>query len=83
VILYLDTTGEAEQLDAKDEGPGDTCFGGPGTANIVMQVHYYARGGTDIKTTLVERGGKETGLLWIPNARSVSGDYARRGSTIE
>ena len=32
VILYLDTTGEAEQLDAKEEGPGYTCYGGPGTS---------------------------------------------------
>lgn len=32
VILYLDTTGEAEQLDAKEDGPGYTCYGGPGTS---------------------------------------------------
>ncbi|MFN7918800.1 MAG: hypothetical protein U0Q16_01815 [Bryobacteraceae bacterium] len=32
VILYLDTTGEAEKLDAADPGPGYTCFGGPGTS---------------------------------------------------
>jgi hypothetical protein len=31
VILYLDTSGKAEELDARDEGPGYTCFGGPGT----------------------------------------------------
>ena len=31
VILYLDTSGKAEELDAKEEGPGYTCFGGPGT----------------------------------------------------
>lgn len=31
VILYLDSTGDAEKLDAADDGPGYTCFGGPGT----------------------------------------------------
>ncbi len=31
VILFTDTTGEAEKLDAKDPEPGYTCFGGPGT----------------------------------------------------
>jgi hypothetical protein len=31
VILYLDTSGVAEQLDAADPEPGYTCFGGPGT----------------------------------------------------
>ena len=31
VILFLDTSGKAEQLDAAEEGPGYTCFGGPGT----------------------------------------------------
>jgi len=31
VILYLDTTGEAEKLDAEEEGPGYSCYGGPGT----------------------------------------------------
>jgi hypothetical protein len=30
VVLYLDTTGESHQLDAAEEGPGYTCFGGPG-----------------------------------------------------
>lgn len=30
VILYVDNSGEAEKLDAKDEGPGYTCYGGPG-----------------------------------------------------
>jgi hypothetical protein len=29
VLLFLDTTGEAERLDAQEEGPGYTCFGGP------------------------------------------------------
>jgi len=31
VILYLDSTGKAEELDAADEGPGYNCLGGPGT----------------------------------------------------
>jgi mono/diheme cytochrome c family protein len=30
VILYLDSTGDAEKLDAKDEAPGYDCYGGPG-----------------------------------------------------
>lgn len=30
VILFLDTTGKAEELDALDEEPGYECFGGPG-----------------------------------------------------
>ena len=30
VILFLDSTGKSEQLDAKDDEPGYECFGGPG-----------------------------------------------------
>jgi copper type II ascorbate-dependent monooxygenase-like protein len=30
VILFVDSTGVSEQLDAQDPGPGYTCFGGPG-----------------------------------------------------
>lgn len=30
VILFLDSTGKSEELDAKEDGPGYTCFGGPG-----------------------------------------------------
>lgn len=30
VILFIDTTGAARQLDDRDPGPGYTCFGGPG-----------------------------------------------------
>jgi hypothetical protein len=30
VILYLDTTGQSEKLDAAEPGPGYTCYGGPG-----------------------------------------------------
>lgn len=30
VIVYLDPTGKSVELDAKDPGPGYTCFGGPG-----------------------------------------------------
>jgi hypothetical protein len=29
VLLYIDTTGEADRLDGKDGQPGYTCFGGP------------------------------------------------------
>ncbi len=35
VLLYTDTTGEAEKLDAADDGPGYTCYGGPGTSQSV------------------------------------------------
>lgn len=82
VILFLDTSGQAEKLDEAEDGPGYTCYGGPKTpmdftnllsgsitlggwapgtrptplptgiamelppqARIVMQVHYYTRGG--------------------------------------
>lgn len=31
VILYLDSTGKAEELDAAEDGPGYNCLGGPGT----------------------------------------------------
>lgn len=34
VILYLDTTGDAERLDREEEGPGYTCYGGPGTSIV-------------------------------------------------
>ncbi|HUS05592.1 MAG TPA: hypothetical protein VMZ52_04830 [Bryobacteraceae bacterium] len=30
VLLFVDSTGQAEQLDAAEEGPGYTCYGGPG-----------------------------------------------------
>jgi hypothetical protein len=30
VILYVDASGQAEKLDAAEEGPGYTCLGGPG-----------------------------------------------------
>ncbi|HBY63940.1 MAG TPA: ascorbate-dependent monooxygenase [Solibacterales bacterium] len=53
-ILYLDTTGEAERLDAAEEGPGYTCYGGPGTP-IFSDARALAAGGT--------LGG------WAPGAR--------------
>lgn len=34
VILFLDTSGVAEKLDAADPEPGYTCFGGPGTPAV-------------------------------------------------
>jgi hypothetical protein len=56
VILYLDTTGEAEKLDANEEGPGYTCFGGPGTpVNLTNIVQLLANG--------ISLGG------WAPGAR--------------
>ena len=30
VILFVDTSGQAQRLDDADPGPGYTCFGGPG-----------------------------------------------------
>ena len=110
VILYLDTSGEAEKLDEKDPGPGYTCFGGPGTpqtanlvntllngglalggwapgtrpqflpdgigmvlpakARVVMQVHYYPRGGTASDQTKVglyfTKGKVNKRLLYLP-----------------
>lgn len=40
VIMYLDTEGRSLKLDANEEGPGYTCFGGPGfpitTLNFMM-----------------------------------------------
>ena len=90
VLLYLDTSGTAEKLDAAEEGAGYTCYGGPKTpvdfgdilsgsitlggwapgtrpaplpdgiamelppkARIVMQVHYYTRGGAQPDQTRV------------------------------
>ena len=32
VILYLDTSGKARQMDGKDGNPGYDCFGGPTSA---------------------------------------------------
>ncbi|MDX2150236.1 MAG: hypothetical protein SFV54_05855 [Bryobacteraceae bacterium] len=44
-ILYLDTTGASEKLDAAEEGPGYTCYGGPGTP-IFSDVRAVLAGGT-------------------------------------
>jgi Predicted membrane protein len=30
VLLFLDSTGQSEKLDAAEDGPGYTCYGGPG-----------------------------------------------------
>ncbi|MDX1980551.1 MAG: hypothetical protein SFV51_09805 [Bryobacteraceae bacterium] len=30
VIMFIDEKGQSPELDAKEEGPGYTCFGGPG-----------------------------------------------------
>ncbi len=34
VVLYIDTTDEAQALDAAEDGPGYTCFGGPGLRGL-------------------------------------------------
>ena len=34
VILFVDSTGVSEQLDAQEPGPGYTCFGGPGFSMV-------------------------------------------------
>lgn len=34
VVLYLDSSGESHQLDAAEDGPGYTCFGGPGISGF-------------------------------------------------
>jgi hypothetical protein len=50
VIAYLDSSGEAEKLDAKDEAPGYDCYGGPGfdinVSNIIsLLLNGYTLGG--------------------------------------
>jgi hypothetical protein len=56
VIVYLDSTGEAEKLDAKDEAPGYDCYGGPG----------FDIGGSNL-TSLLLNGYTLGG--WAPGAR--------------
>lgn len=34
VLLFADTTGASESLDANDPGPGYACFGGPGFSSV-------------------------------------------------
>lgn len=58
VILYLDTSGAAEKLDAKDEGPGYSCYGGPGLPTS----------GGDGLSALLEIGSNLGG--WAPGARA-------------
>ena len=57
VILYLDSSGKAEQLDAADEGPGYSCLGGPGTFDFSLNSL------TDTDALNVTLGG------WAPGAR--------------
>lgn len=57
VILYLDATGQAEKLDANEEGPGYTCFGGPG-----VEVEGSSVATLDFFSSL---GG------WVPGARTL------------
>ena len=56
VIVYLDSTGEAEKLDAKDEEPGYDCYGGPG----------FDIGGSNLASLLLN--GYTLGG-WAPGAR--------------
>jgi len=57
VILYLDSTGQAEKLDAKEDGPGYTCFGGPG-----VELEGSSASTLDFFSSL---GG------WVPGARTL------------
>jgi mono/diheme cytochrome c family protein len=56
VILFLDSSGEAERLDAEDEAPGYDCYGGPG----------FDIGGANL-TNLLLNGFTLGG--WAPGAR--------------
>jgi len=56
VIVYLDSSGEAEKLDAKDEEPGYDCYGGPG----------FDLGGSNLLSLLLN--GYTLGG-WAPGAR--------------
>lgn len=56
VIIYLDSTGEAEKLDAQDEEPGYDCYGGPG----------FDLGGSNLASLLLN--GYTLGG-WAPGAR--------------
>jgi hypothetical protein len=57
VIVYLDSSGEAEKLDARDEEPGYDCYGGPG----------FDIGGSNIQSLLLN--GYTLGG-WAPGARA-------------
>ena len=57
VILFLDTTGQAEKLDEKDPDPGYECFGGPG-------IDIGAGGLTAILDLSAGLGG------WVPGVRT-------------
>lgn len=56
VIVYLDSSGEAEKLDGKDGTPGYECYGGPGVPLFEASAN-----GIDLVGTL---GG------WAPGARA-------------
>jgi hypothetical protein len=53
VILYLDTSGQAEKLDEAEDGAGYTCYGGPKTPTDF----------TDLLTGAITLGG------WAPGTR--------------
>jgi hypothetical protein len=57
VILFLDTTGQAEKLDENDPDPGYECFGGPG-------IDIGAGGLTSILDLSAGLGG------WVPGMRT-------------
>ncbi|MFN8939701.1 MAG: ascorbate-dependent monooxygenase [Acidobacteriota bacterium] len=57
VIVYIDSSGEAEKLDARDEEPGYDCYGGPG----------FDIGGSNIQSLLLN--GYTLGG-WAPGARA-------------
>ena len=57
VILFIDATGQAEKLDEKEEGPGYTCFGGPGI---------------DVSSSILAALSGDVGGLggWVPGMRA-------------
>jgi hypothetical protein len=44
ILGYVDTSGEATQLDAAEDGPGYTCFGGPRVERIHADLGGWAPG---------------------------------------
>lgn len=63
VIAYVDVTGKARELDAKDPGPGYTSFGSPGF-KVTSMLGGWAPG------TMPEQSPKGTGFL-LPNKGDV------------
>ena len=68
VIIYLDSSGKADQLDGKDGAPGYDCFGGPGDGvaeNLGDQLAGWAPG---VRTTFLP---ENIGLLVKKNHKLV------------